>query len=80
MFSWLIPMLWKGSTETLELDDMYPVPERKSCKALSAPFAHAWEDTVRNQKPSIWKAMFVVSWKQFSYLGLIYFIKECVFR
>jgi len=75
-----MPMLWKGRTQTLELEDLYPVPEHKRCKVLRPPLALAWENTVRNRKPSIWKALFVVAWKEFLSFGIIYFVKECVLR
>ncbi|TGZ81048.1 ABC transporter family protein [Ascodesmis nigricans] len=57
-FSWMTPLMKRGYKIFLTEDDLWDLRRRDTTHVAEHRFKKAWEQQLKNKKPSLWRAMF----------------------
>ncbi|KAL1513419.1 hypothetical protein ABEB36_002836 [Hypothenemus hampei] len=73
LFTWQLPLFWKGFKRDLLEEDIYPALDSHESKYLGDKLNRQWSRQLKLKVPSLWKALIGVFGKQMLYIGVFYF-------
>ncbi|KAL1513420.1 hypothetical protein ABEB36_002837 [Hypothenemus hampei] len=72
LFTWQLPLFWKGFKRDLLEEDIYPALDSHESKYLGDKLNWQWDKQLKMKVPSLWKALIAVFGKQMLFIGLFY--------
>lgn len=78
-FAWIEPLLIKGRTKALDLEDLYEIPAEDSAKAISYKFSRAWQEQLsagNEFKPSLALALGKAFGRPFLFAGCLKLVHD----
>lgn len=81
MFSWTIPLFYKGFYKDLEIEDLFkPLASHKS-SVLGDKLEKAWKKELKlNKNPSLWRALRAVFGLELLLHGFVFVFIELVLK